>query len=138
MAAMNDPSNEVVKAFFTALNTKTTLPVYSMVPSGVDDYIYIGDYVGVENSAKDRYITEASIQIEFVKRYRGQATKTAVNTDVDTVIGLVRTAFSSGLTLTGYTMAVTTIESVNDFVEEDDEYKIYRKFVRFRLIIQEN
>jgi hypothetical protein len=34
-------------------------------------------------------------------------------------------------------MTVTTVESINDFVEEDDEFKIYRKFVRFNLIIEE-
>ena len=134
---MKDPSNEVLKAFYTALNGNTVLPVYTMVPTDVNDFIEIGDYTGVENSAKDTYLTEATIQLEFVKRYRGQGTKTEVNTDVNTVTGLVRDNFASGLSMSGFTMRVTTIDSVNDFIEEDDEFKIYRKFVRFRLIIEE-
>jgi len=134
---MKDCSTEVVKAFYSALNGKTTLPVYSMIPKGITDFIYISDYTGVEDSAKDTYITRATILIEFVKAYREQGSKAAVNTDVNTVIGIVRNKFASGLTMTGFTMTVTTVESINDFVEEDDEFKIYRKFVRFNLIIEE-
>lgn len=134
---MKDPSNEIVKVIYAALNGNTTLTVYTMVPPGVENFIEIGDYTGVEDSAKDTYITNATIQLEFVKRYRGQGTKTEINTDVNTVIGIMRSTFASGLTMSGFTMTVTTVDGVNDFIEEDDEFKIYRKFVRFRLIIEE-
>jgi len=134
---MNDPSNEVVNVFYDALNGNTTLPVYSMVPSKVDDFIVIGDYTGVEDSAKDTWITDATIQIEFVKRYTGQGTKSEVNTDVNTVIGIIRAGFGTTLTMSGFNMTVSTIESTTDFVEEDDEFKIYRKFITVRLIIEQ-
>jgi len=134
---MNDPSNIIVSAIYTALNGSTSLPVYSMVPSGVDNFIEIGDYNGVEDSAKDSYITRATIQIEFVKRYRGQGTKSEVNTDVNTVIGILRDGFSSSITLTGFSNIVLTVDSVNDLIEDDEEFKIYRKFVRFNLIIEQ-
>ena len=134
---MNDPSNEVVNVFYDALQGKTTLPVYSMVPAKVDNFIVIGDYTGVEDSAKDTWITDATIQIEFVKRYTGQGAKSEVNADVNTVIGIVRAAFGTTLSMSGFDMVVSTIDGVNDFVEEDNEFKIYRKFVRFRLIIEQ-
>jgi len=134
---MNDPSNIIVSAIYTALTGSTSLPVYSMVPSGVDNFIEIGDYNGVEDSAKDSYITRATIQIEFVKRYRGQGTKSEVNTDVNTVIGILRDGFSSSITLTGFSNIVLTVDSVNDLIEDDEEFKIYRKFVRFNLIIEQ-
>jgi hypothetical protein len=134
---MNDPSNEVVNVFYDALQGKTTLPVYSMVPSKIDNFIVIGDYTGVEDSAKDTWITDATIQIEFVKRYTGQGTKSEVNADVNTVIGIVRAAFGTTLTMSGFNMTVSTIESTTDFVEEDDEFKIYRKFITVRLIIEQ-
>ena len=108
-----------------------------MVPSKVDDFIVIGDYTGVEDSAKDTWITDATIQIEFVKRYTGQGTKSEVNTDVNTVIGIIRAGFGTTLTMSGFNMTVSTIESTTDFVEEDDEFKIYRKFITVRLIIEQ-
>ena len=72
---MKDASNEVIKAFYTALNGNTTLPVYTMVPDNVNDFIYIDQYNGNEDSANDAYITRASLQIEFVKRYTGQGSR---------------------------------------------------------------
>ena len=135
---MNDPSNKVVSALYTALNTKVSgFTVYSMPPSGVDDYILIGDYIGVEDSAKDNYIFDSSIEIELFKSYRGQGSKKALNVAVDTILGLIRTDFASALTMTGFTNVVCTVANIQDFIEESDEYHIFRKIIRFRLIIEE-
>ena len=134
---MNDPSNEVVNAIYDALNGNTVMTVYSMPPADVDNFILIADYIGTEDSAKDNYMTRASITLEFVARYRAQGTKTVVNTDVDTVIGILRNAFASSITMSGFTNIVLTLDNVTDFIEEDTEYHIYRKIVRFNLIIEE-
>ena len=134
---MKDPSNEVIKVFFTALNGNTTLPVYTMVPDDVDSFILIGDYSGLEDSAKDTFIFDSTITIELVKRYSGQGSKKEVNDDVNTIFGIVRDDFASGLTMTGFCMSVVTVGNIVDFVEEDDEYKIYRKIIRFNMIITE-
>jgi len=135
---MKDPSNEVIKAFYSELNGKTTLTPYTMVPSGVDDYIFIGDFTTNGDIAKDKYITDNTVTVEIVKTYRGQGTKTAVNADANIVLQNIRDAFASTVALTGFTVIVTTWDGSNDFVEETDEFKIFRKFVRFRLIIEEN
>ena len=135
---MNDPSNKVITALYGLLNGKVSgFTVYSMPPSGVDDYILIGDYIGAEDSAKDNYMFRSSIQLEVIKTYRGQGSKAAVNTAVDTILGLVRTSFATRLTMTGFVNTVCTVESVQDFVEQDEEYHIFRKIIRFNLIIEE-
>ena len=57
--------------------------------------------------------------------------------DSEWMIGIVRAAFGTTLTMSGFNMTVSTIESTTDFVEEDDEFKIYRKFITVRLIIEQ-
>ena len=134
---MKDPSGEVISAFYTALNGKCTLPVYSMVPRDVDDFIFIGDITCVGDVAKDRYITNNTIQIEIIKTYRDQGSKVAVNAISNTILGIIRNAFASTVTLTSFTVPLVVLDSMTDFVEETDEYKVFRKLIRFRLIIEE-
>jgi len=134
---MKDPSNELKAAFYTALNGNTTLPVYTMVPDGVDDFIVIGDCTLTGDVAKDRYITDNTLQVEIVKTYRNQGSKKAVDTDSNAIVGIIRNAFASTVTLTSFVVSLVVIDGMNDFVEDTEEFKIYRKIIRFRLIIEE-
>lgn len=134
---MKDPANEVIAAFYTALNGNTTLPVYTMVPRNVDDFIYIGDFTLVGDVAKDKYITDNTLQIEIIKTYRDQGTKADVNAESNTIVGIIRDSFASTVTLTNFNVPLVVIDGMNDFVEETEEYKVFRKLLRFRLIIEE-
>ena len=134
---MKDPSSELKAAIYTALNGNTTLPVYTMVPDGVDSFIIIGDCTLVGDIAKDKYITDNTLQVEIVKTYRSQGSKKAVDTDSNAIVGILRNAFASTVTLTSFVVSLVVIDGMNDFVEETDEFKVYRKIIRFRLIIEE-
>lgn len=134
---MRDPSSEIKKAYYDLLNGNTALDVYTMLPQGIDDFIFVGDFTIGEDIAKDTWITDCTIQIEILRTYRNQGTKTEVDSDANIITQLVRDNFASGVTLTNFSVPITTLDGSNDFVEETDEFKIYRKFLRFRLTVEE-
>jgi len=135
---MKDPGYQILNAFYTALNGHTSLPVYTMVPPNTAlAYIYITDMTLTEDSAKDSYISNATLAVEICKAWDDQGSKKTVEDEANTIAQHVRTAIGAGLSMTGYSMIVCNLDSSAEYTEETETQKIHHKVLRYRMIIQE-
>jgi hypothetical protein len=135
---MEDPGAAILQSFFTALSGHTTLTVYTMLPPvTVFNYIWLGDVTNQEDSAKDRYISNATIAVDICRAYQNQGSKKAVEDEASVVAQHIRTAVGRGLTMTGFTMHVCTLDSTTEMVEETPTDKIFHKTLRYKMIIEE-
>jgi len=135
---MKDPGTAILTAYYTALNGHTTLSVFTAVPpKTLFNYIWIGDLTLDEDSAKDRYITNATVAVHICKAYQNQGSQKGIEDEASTVMQHIRTALGKGLALTGYTMHVCTLDSSNAYDEITETDKIFHKVLRYRMIIEE-
>lgn len=135
---MEDPGAAILSAFYTALNNHTVLPVYTMIPpTTLLNYIWLGDVTNSEDSAKDRYISNATIAIDICRAYQNQGSKKAIEDEASTIAQHVRVTIGAGLTMTGYTMHICTLDSTTETVEETPTDKVFHKTLRYKMIIEE-
>lgn len=135
---MEDPGQAILQAFYTALSGHTTAQVYTMLPPlTVFNYIWLGDVTNSEDSAKDRYISNATIAVDICHAYQNQGSKKAVEDEASVIAQHIRTAVGRGLTMTGYTMHVCILDSTTEAVEETPTDKIFHKTLRYKMIIEE-
>lgn len=143
---MKDPSDEILDALYTALNTNVSyggvdVPVYTRVISWEDrpsdQYIQISEVRMIENGPKDAKITEGTVDI-FVDTFftgKNAGTKDAMNSISNASTQLIDSTFS----LSSFTQVLGRVESLEDFdYELDPQGAVFRKLITYSFIIEEN
>jgi hypothetical protein len=143
---MKDPSDELLDALYTALNTNVSyggvdVPVYTRVISWEDrpsdQYIQISEVRMIENGPKDAKITEGTVDI-FVDTFftgKDEGSKVPMNSISNSSTLLIDTTFS----LSSFTQVLGRVESLEDFdYELDPQGAVFRKLITYSFIIEEN
>ena len=137
---MKDPSDQIIGAFYTALNGNlsygsTNWPVYTSSPSGTD-YVLIGDLDLVDASAKIERLHEGTIIVEVVNGGNNKTfSRKKVNDISDDILSRIAYVY---LTMTGFSFVVAPyVEAMNTFEETTDTEIVVRKLITFRFIVQQ-
>ena len=136
---MKDATNLLRAAYYTRLVSKLTSPVvkvYDLVPdNAAGEYVAIGTATMNEDSIKDQHLANYTVLLDVVTKFTGMEGGHKRSTDIaDLCIQAIRDR-SSLLTITGFTIIVTVVESVNELEEHTATEHIYRRLVRFRHLI---
>ena len=143
---MKLPSEELQKAYYTALNGNITsggsnVPVFDVVPPGTD-YPYVvltGQNVVETNFNTDKRITEIVTDVDEVTGFDGSFGGKKQMFDIsDQVIGIIRKVPGSYLSLQGFTMLTSTLDSTVSIQEQSETNVLFINRLRFRHKIQEN
>ena len=143
---MNLPSEELQKAYFTALNGQLSIggsnvPVFDVVPPDTDyPYVHLAGMNVVESNFNiDKRITDIITDVDVVTGFDGSfgGKKQAYGIS-DQVIGIIRKVPGSYLSLSGFTMLTATLDSAFVREEQNDTHTLFINRLRFRHKIQEN
>ena len=143
---MKLPSEELQKAYYTALNGNITsggsnVPVFDVVPPD-EDYPYIhivGQNVVESNFNSDKRITDIIMELDVVTGYDGSfGGKKAMYEISEDVIELIRQTPGNYVSLSGFTMLTATLDSSFSREEESQTHVLFINRLRFRHKIQEN
>lgn len=143
---MNLPSEELQTAYFTALNGQlsvggSNVPVFDVVPPDTD-YPYVvltGQNVIETNFNTDKRITEIVTDVDVVTGFDGSFGGKKQMFDIsDQVIGIIRKVPGSYLSLQGFTMLTSTLDSTVSIQEQSETNVLFINRLRFRHKIQEN
>lgn len=143
---MKDPTNEIIKALFTALSGNVsyggnTIPVYTKVieweDRTYDQYIEITEAALDEDGAKDVTISDGEVLVNVYDFFEGKAEGSwlRANSIASSITQLIDTTFS----LTGFTQIlgrVARIESPDYTL--DDGGSVYQKIITYQFIIEED
>ena len=107
---MKDPSDEILTAFYTALNGNlsyggSNFPVYTVAPkSEYYRYVFLTELDVTDDSTKDKFTTDCTLIFEIVdKVYKKRSTYKAVNSIANSILLLV---IRQSLTMTNFDMTV--------------------------------
>lgn len=142
---MKDPSDSLLTKIYTALNglvtyNAVTIPVYT-VPVNDDDrtadhYIRIDTLRLIEDGAKDRFISEGTVDIYIYSFFtgRGIGSKLPVDTISSSVAQLLDTTF----VMTGYNQIVGRVEAIESFdYELDPAGFVFTKLITYAFKIEQ-
>ena len=119
----------------------TTTPVFDVVPPDTD-YPYVvltGQNVIETNFNIDKRITEIVTDVDVVTGYDGSFGGKRQMFDIsDQVINIIRQVPGSYLSLEGFTMLTSTLDSTVSIQEQTDTNVLFINRLRFRHKIQEN
>lgn len=142
---MKDPSDELITAIYTALNTNVsyggkTIGVYTRMIEyedlGADQYIRIDEIRFSENGPKDANISEGSLDLYIETFFTGknEGSKKPVNNISNQVTQLIDQA----LDMTNFTMIVGRVSELQDLTYDlDPQGVLISKLITFSFTIQE-
>lgn len=132
------PADQLQRAYYTVLNTNVSyggsvVPVYDEVPRNATyPYIELGDYTEGDDSSKSDFGFECTFSVTIVDRYDGSFGSNIKIYDIwDSVKGLIRTR-PQGLSLTGFSLISTTVDSSVKRSEKTDTHNYRILECRFR------
>tara|TARA_S200002703_G_C3731930_1_gene224966 strand:- start:182 stop:610 length:429 start_codon:yes stop_codon:yes gene_type:complete len=142
---MNLPNKALQTAYYQALNGNisfggSNVPIYDVVPDG-DNYPYIllGSQNVIEDVSKDDFGTEIVMDIDVVTGFEGSFGGKSMAYDIsDDVVNAIRTRTANYLSLSGFTMITTTLDSSLILQEDYENYVLYINKLRFRHKIQQD
>ena len=143
---MKLPSEELQKAYYTALNGNITsggsnVPVFDVVPPD-EDYPYIhmvGQNVVESNFNSDKRITDIIMEVDVVTGYDGSFGGKKIMYQIsEDVVELIRLTAGNYVSLSGFTMLTATLDSSFSREEESQTHVLFINRLRFRHKIQEN
>ena len=140
---MKDPSTEILKAFYDALNGNLSFggdnyPVYTVAPkSGSYNYVLLDDVTLLDDSAKDYFDTEGTILMDIVTADSADGgTLIPVNDIANDILLLV---VRKGLSMTNFTLAVRPFLDFTHIIKEQTETAlIIRKLITLRFWTTQN
>jgi hypothetical protein len=140
---MNDPTDAIYSALFTALNGNLSYggvswPVYTGVPgsASISNYVHISSLSCVDAGAKIEKIWDCSLSIEIIGSSKSVMTRKPVNYISNLIIGLL--AYKS-LSMTGFNQVVQPyIEGFETFDTTTEAEILNVKQLFFRFSVQEN
>ena len=143
--SMNLPNKALQTAYYQALNGNisyggSNVPVYDIVPDGADyPYIVFVSQNTVEDVTKDDFGYEIVFELDVVTGFEGSFGGKSQGYDIaQDVINAIRTRTANYLSLDGYTMVTTTLDSSFVLQEDYETFILYINKIRFRHKIQEN
>jgi hypothetical protein len=139
---MKDPTDEILTAFYSALNGNLTYsdvnwPVYTSADTDQNyNYVLLDDVFLTNDMTKDAFISEGTILIDIVGGAMGKrGTLKGVNSICNQILLLV---IKKDLTLTNFAWEVLPyLDSVNIIKEEQETSIIIRKLLRLRFSIEQ-
>ena len=141
---MNPPNKALQVAYYQALNGNISLdgsnvPVYDVVPDTADyPYLLLGSQSTLEDPTKDDFGYEIIMDVDVVTGFEGSfGGKSDVYDIAQSVINTIRTRTSNYLSLSGYSMVATTLDSSFVLQEQYETHILYINKLRFRHKIQE-
>ena len=143
--SMNLPNKALQTAYYQALNGNisfggSNVPIYDVVPDG-DNYPYIllGSQNVIEDVSKDDFGTEIVMDIDVVTGFEGSFGGKSMAYDIsDDVVNAIRTRTANYLSLSGFTMVTTTLDSSIALQELTETHVLYINKLRFRHKIQQD
>lgn len=140
---MKDPSDEILTAFYTALNGNLSyggnnFPVYTSAPRSTDyRYVHLAGLNLTDDSAKDMFISDCALIIEIVDDvYKIRGTFKGVNDISNDILQLI---IKTRLSMTNFTMTVTPwLEDADYFMDNVDIGQLPRKALIVRFGVQQN
>jgi len=142
---MNLPNKALQTAYYQALNGNisydgSNVPVYDIVPKDADyPYIVFVSQNTIEDVTKDDFGTEIVFELDVVTGFEGSFGGKSQAYDIsDDVVQAIRTRTANYLSLSGFTMITTTLDSSLILQEDYENYVLYINKLRFRHKIQEN
>lgn len=142
---MTNPSVALQTAYYTALTSPaitidgTTINVYSdMAPtSATGSYIVLGQQTFVDDADKEAFGTQATQNVTVVTVFDSDMGGKKLSSRIsDVVMQRIRTR--ARLTLTGYNMITSTLDSYLTISEQSATKTIIRAELRFRHIIEQS
>jgi len=142
---MNLPNKALQTAYYQALNGNisyggSNVPVNDVVPKDADyPFIVFVSQNVVEQPTKDDFGTEIVFELDVVTGFEGSFGGKSQAYDIsDDVVQAIRTRTANYLSLSGFTMVTTTLDSSFILQEDYENYVLYINKLRFRHKIQEN
>lgn len=141
---MNLPNKALQIAYYQALNGNishdgNSVPVYDVVPPTAEyPYLLLGSQSTIEDPTKDDFGYEIVIDVDVVTGFEGSfGGKSDVYDISQDVINTIRTRTPNYLSLSGYSMVTTTLDSSFILQEHHETHVLYINKLRFRHKIQE-
>jgi len=142
---MNLPNKALQTAYYQALNGNisyggSNVPVYDIVPKDADyPFIVFVSQNTIEDVTKDDFGTEIVFELDVVTGFEGSFGGKSQAYDISNdVVQAIRTRTANYLSLSGFTMITTTLDSSLILQEDYENYVLYINKLRFRHKIQEN
>ena len=143
--SMNLPNKALQTAYYQALNGNisfggSNVPVYDIVPKDADyPFIVFVSQNTIEDVTKDDFGTEIVFELDVVTGFEGSFGGKSQAYDISNdVVEAIRTRTANYLSLSGFTMITTTLDSSLILQEDYENYVLYINKLRFRHKIQEN
>jgi len=143
--SMNLPNKALQTAYYQALNGNisyggSNVPVYDIVPKDADyPFIVFVSQNTIEDVTKDDFGTEIVFELDVVTGFEGSFGGKSQAYDISNdVVQAIRTRTANYLSLSGFTMITTTLDSSLILQEDYENYVLYINKLRFRHKIQEN
>jgi len=141
---MNLPNKALQTAYYQALNGNishggSNVPVYDIPKDADYPYIVFVSQNTVEDVTKDDFGYEIVFELDVVTGFEGSFGGKSQAYDIsDDVVQAIRTRTANYLSLSGFTMITTTLDSSLILQEDYENYVLYINKLRFRHKIQEN
>jgi len=136
---MNLPNKALQTAYYQALDGEisyggSNVPVYDVVPEDADyPYIVFISQNVVEEPTKDDFGTEIVFELDVVTGFGGSFGGKSMAYDIsDDVVEAIRTRTANYLSLSGFTMVTTTLDSSFIVQEQSETEILYINKLRFR------
>lgn len=136
---MNLPNKALQTAYYQALNgnishSGNVVPVYDVVPKDADyPFIVFVSQNVIEEPTKDDFGTEVVFELDVVTGFEGSFGGKSMAYDIsDDVVEAIRTRTANYLSLSGFTMVTTTLDSSLILQEDYENYVLYINKLRFR------
>lgn len=142
---MNIPSRLLQVAYYQALNGNVSyggsnIPVYDVVPkTATYPYILLGSqFVNETNFNQTNRIVDVVFDVDIVTGFEGGYGGKSQAYDIsDDVINLIRQTPGTYLSLDGFKIITTTLDSANILQDLDETHILYINKLRFRHIISQ-
>lgn len=142
---MNLPSRLLQVAYYNALNGQITyngsaVPVYDVIPKGAEyPFILLGSQFVIEtNFNTDTRITEVIMDVDITTGFEGAFGGKSQAYDIsEDVVNAIRKTPGTYLSLSGYKMLSTTLDSSNILQDQDETHILYINKLRFRHLISQ-
>jgi len=142
---MNIPSRLLQVAYFQALNGNisyggSNVPVYDVIPPGADyPFILLGSqFVNESNFNTTRQIVDVVMDVDITTGFQGAFGGKSQAYDIsDQVVNRIRKTPGTYLSLSGFKILTSTLDSANILQDQDETHILYINKLRFRHIISQ-
>lgn len=134
---MRDCKTQLVTAFITAINAKSTgLTVYTKVPkSVVYPYLYLTEIIDIENGNKNQFMYSYDMSLELV--YKDLTDKTAMWTATDKIKQIINNDVPFSLT-GGFAIMEMTLVDTTEAEDLLNSQEVDTTTIRVKFDIEDN